>query len=394
MELNPQLTQMQTELSGFIEKSREEIKSHGSILTDTKNALVELQSRIEELDKRMTSAALKPESKSFVDTLKENDSLQKLVRGEATKCRIEIAGKHAMDILERKTTVTTAAVGFPTSGVMPEERGSFVSEARRALRIAEIIPRRATSLGKLYWPKTNASMSNASPQGAQGTTAKLENAMTFTTANAEVQTIATWIPASKQVLDDWNELAGILTNSLNYYTNKEVDEQLLSGDGTGYNLNGLTTQAQSFDTSLLPSAALGYTYIDTIASAFEQVDADDELPSDYVVLNTTDVWKLRKTKDDQGRYMIANPQDNAVFTLWGRRVVPSNTMTAGYFLAGSAQAAAAEIRDRMGITVDISTEHSDYFTKNLVAIRAELRMALCVYRPNAFVYGALASSPA
>lgn len=386
------ISTLQAELKTFISKQDEELKATGKVQTDTKNALVELQSRIEELDKRMTSAALKPESKSFVDTLKENDGLQKLVRGESTKCRIEIAGKHAMDILERKTTVTTAAVGFPTSGVMPEERGSFVSEARRALRIAEIIPRRATSLGKLYWPKTNAAMSNASPQGAQGT-AKLENAMTFTTANAEVQTIATWIPASKQVLDDWNELAGILTNSLNYYANKEVDEQLLSGDGTGYNLNGLTTQAQAFDTSLLPSAALGYTYIDTIASAFEQVDADDELPSDYVVLHTTDMWKLRKTKDDQGRYMIANPQDNAVFTLWGRRVVPSNTMTAGYFLAGSAQSAAAEIRDRMGITVDISTEHADFFTQNLVAIRAELRMALCVYRPNAFVYGALASSP-
>jgi HK97 family phage major capsid protein len=393
MELETVITNLQTELKAFIGKQDDEMKAAGQVQLDTKNAIATLQSRIEELDKKLCAKAMTQETKSFVDTLKENDSLQKLVRGEATKCRFEISGKHAYDILERKTTITSATVGFPTSGVMPEERGSFVAEARRALRIAEIIPRRATALGKIYWPKTNAKMSDASPQTSQGAS-KLENAMTFTTANAEVQTIATWIPAAKQVLDDWSELAGILTNSLSYYTNKEVDEQLLSGDNTNGSLYGLTSQAQSFDTSLLPAAALGYTYIDTIASAFEQVDADDELPSDYVVLSTTDVWNLRKTKDGEGRYMLQNPQDNAAFTLWGRRVVPSNSMTVGYFLAGSAASAAAEIRDRMGITIDISTEHSDFFTKNLVAIRAETRLALCVYRPNAFVYGALATSPA
>jgi HK97 family phage major capsid protein len=387
------LSTLQTELKGFIAKSQDEQKALGSAHEETTKAIVELTSKINDIDKRMIESAKRAETKSLADTLKENDNLQKLVRGEATKCRFEISGKHALEIMERKTTITSAAVGFPTSGVMPEERGSLVLEARRALRIADIIPRRATTLGKLYWPKVNASMSNASPQGAQGT-AKLENAETFTTANAEVQTIATWIPASNQVLADWSELAGVLNNALAYYVAKEIDEQILSGDGTGYNLNGLTTQAQSFDTALLPSAANGYTYIDTVASAFQQVDADDELPSDFVVLSTTDVWSILKTKDGDKRYIIGDPRAQGPFTLWGRTVVPSNSMTVGYFLAGSASSAAAEIRDRMGVTIDISTEHSDYFTKNLVAIRAEARLALCVYRPNAFVYGALAASPA
>jgi hypothetical protein len=49
---------------------------------------------------------------------------------------------------------------------------------------------------------------------------------------------------------------------------------------------------------------------------------------------------------------------------------------------------------RQPITVEISTEHSDYFTRNLVAIRAELRAALVVMRPGAFIKGSLTSSPA
>ena len=44
----------------------------------------------------------------------------------------------------------------------------------------------------------------------------------------------------------------------------------------------------------------------------------------------------------------------------------------------------------MDATIDISTEHSDFFTKNLVAVRAEERLAFVVYRTTALVYGSFA----
>jgi hypothetical protein len=39
---------------------------------------------------------------------------------------------------------------------------------------------------------------------------------------------------------------------------------------------------------------------------------------------------------------------------------------------------------RGGPTVEASNSHDDYFVKDLVSIRAEMREALCVYRPAAF----------
>jgi Phage capsid family. len=58
----------------------------------------------------------------------------------------------------------------------------------------------------------------------------------------------------------------------------------------------------------------------------------------------------------------------------------------GQFLVGNFQMAAA-IWDRQSATVEISREHSDFFTRNLVAILTEERLALTVFRSDALVLG-------
>jgi HK97 family phage major capsid protein len=44
----------------------------------------------------------------------------------------------------------------------------------------------------------------------------------------------------------------------------------------------------------------------------------------------------------------------------------------------------AQVTRREGIQITLSTEHSTYFVENKVAILAEERLALEVYRPSAF----------
>jgi HK97 family phage major capsid protein len=63
-------------------------------------------------------------------------------------------------------------------------------------------------------------------------------------------------------------------------------------------------------------------------------------------------------------------------------------MARGQFLAGAFKLGAA-IWDRDSATVEISREHDDFFTKNLVAILVEERIGLTVFRSDAFVYGGL-----
>jgi hypothetical protein len=56
------------------------------------------------------------------------------------------------------------------------------------------------------------------------------------------------------------------------------------------------------------------------------------------------------------------------------RAIVTNNIASGSFLVGSGNPAAAEIRDRLLTQVEVSTEHSTFFTENKVG--GESREAL------------------
>jgi len=72
--------------------------------------------------------------------------------------------------------------------------------------------------------------------------------------------------------------------------------------------------------------------------------------------------------------------------IWGKRVVATNSITAGTFLVG-AFTLGAQVWDRQDAAVQISYEDGDNFKKNMATILAEERLALTVYRPAAFIGG-------
>lgn len=74
-------------------------------------------------------------------------------------------------------------------------------------------------------------------------------------------------------------------------------------------------------------------------------------------------------------------------------VVETQAMPLDNFLTGAFQLG-AQIFDREDANVEISTEDGNNFTKNLVTIRAEERLAMATYRPEAFVKGAFATAMA
>jgi HK97 family phage major capsid protein len=353
-----------------------------------------LQKQVDSIDAKIADKHSGPGSRRTLrKALEESDDFQRLVRDRRGRATLTLSGEDvAAALMERKTTITSAGVGWQTTGVLPIERiPGIVPEARPVLRVRDVLTSSPTSLQVVDYVKVTTPMAIASPQ--LESSPKVENAVAFTSYSQRVKTLATWIPASRQVLDDFQELAGYLESTLPYYVAYAEEIQLLSGDGTGENLHGIIPQSSAFNTGLLPPASTGWQRIDVIGHAVQQINMANEISPTFAVLNPKDWWALRLTKDSYGRYILGDPQIVGSVNVFGLDVVSTSCMPQGQFLVGSGNAVASEIRDRMLMQVEVSTEHSDFFVRNLVAIRAEKRLALVVKRGASYVSGTLNSSP-
>jgi HK97 family phage major capsid protein len=347
----------------------------------------ELEQRIDQMDVRNSKPPVGGSGESLAQKVWDSAEFGTFKRNGRGRAIITVPD------LSLKTTITSATVGSATSGVlMPQRVGDVVTEARRRLRLRDLLTVYPTQANAVDFVKITAGMTKASPITAEGDL-KPENGLSFSTQNEPVQTIATWIPASKQVIEDFTQLRATIDSALVFAVQAEEEQQILFGDGTPPALHSLTHQAQSFDLTIL-TASDGYEYVDIIEAAVSQIAADDEVPADFVVLHPDDWHKIRRTKESTGGYIFGPPSGGMPDQLWELQVVPTSVMTKGYFLVGSSSPQACALFERQGVTVELSTEHSDYFVRNLVAIRGESRVALVVFRPNSFVFGALTQSPA
>ena len=69
--------------------------------------------------------------------------------------------------------------------------------------------------------------------------------------------------------------------------------------------------------------------------------------------------------------------------LWGLPVALTSAIVAGTALVGAFKTA-SQIFRKGGLRVEASNCHASFFVENKIAIRAEERLALAVYRPSAF----------
>jgi len=275
--------------------------------------------------------------------------------------------------------------------LVPSQRvNGIIVPAQRRFTIRDLIPQARTTSNLIEYASESTFTSAAAPQGggspgnAEGEL-KAESAMTFTLTNAPVITLAHWIPASRQVLADAALLAGHISGRLTYGLKLEEENELLTGTGAAGTLNGLVNQATAFSYGVTNQTA-----IDTLLKAMLQVSLSNYEASG-VILHPTDWTNIMLLKDTTGRYLFADPQNMVADRIWAKPVVSTASMTLGRFLVGAFDLA-AQIWDREDATVRVSENVNDHFIRNLVAVLAEERLALTVYRTAALVGGVLSQA--
>lgn len=281
--------------------------------------------------------------------------------------------------LEMKTTITTDAGSGGDLGT--PYRDGLAQLPRRVPRVRDLLPVVRVTGGSVEYPRQTTRTNAAAPVAEAAL--KPESAYGFELVTTPLRVIAHWVPASRQILDDAPQLMGLIDSELRYGLALKEDDQLLTGDGTGQNLNGLIPQATAYSAPFDPGGT--ESMVDIVALGILQTALAD-LPADGVVMHPSDWMRIRLLKDGDGKYILGDPGANVEPRLFGLPVVETTAMTVDKFLVGSFRAAAT-LYDRWDARVEVSTEHSDFFTRNLVAVLAEERIGLAVKRPLALVFG-------
>lgn len=401
------------EMKSGVDKSRElaeraeaEVKRFGTITGDTNTKLTEigdglkklsdgLDEKVQELKTRTLDLeqklATRPggggePAKSVGETFTASEQLKTMLQ-----MKVYNSAPVAVGSLRKTTIVNATGQNQPLVPVMHVAGITFAPEQR--LTVRDLIPVLRTSSNAIEWVKELVFTNNAGPQG--GTTSptvaggegeiKPESAITFQLNTTSVITLAHWIPASRQVLADAPYLQDYIDMRLRYGLKLEEENEILNADGTAGKLNGLVNQATAFT-----GGSTNQTALDTILKAMTQARLSFYEPNG-IVLHPQDWTNILLLKDTTGRYLFGNPQDMTVPRLWGKPVVDTPSQTQGQFLVGAFDRA-AQIVDREDASVRISDQHADFFTRNLIAILCEERLALLVTRPAAIIKGALSNA--
>jgi HK97 family phage major capsid protein len=210
---------------------------------------------------------------------------------------------------------------------------------------------------------------------------KPESTLTFEAATDPVRKIAHWLPVTEEMLEDAPQIRSYIDARLRTGVMLEEEDQLLNGTGVAPDLLGLMLRpGLAPDVTQTAPETLADAYLRQIMALFNS----SLLMPEGIIANPNDWVGILLTKTTTGEYLAGGPFASIPTpTLWGLPVVPTPAMAAGTGLVGAYQSAAQVFR-RGGIRVEASNSHADFFIKNLVAIRAEERLALAVYRPGAF----------
>lgn len=386
-----------------MDSALDEIKREGTVHAETAKKLKEsgeaqaaAQKEMKEAQEKHTARLQEIEQKLAKKTTDPDDPKnfrsvgQRMIDSDQFKAMIAAKeGRMAPITVERKAILNATGQNQP---LVPSARVPGVIMApNRRLTIRDLLPQIPTETNLIEYAKENVFTNSAAPQGSGSSPVetegqvKAESTITFTLTSVGVITLAHFIAASRQILADAKQLAGYIDARLEYGLKLEEEDELLNSTGTNGELNGLRNQADAFDGSTSNDTAL-----DTLLRAFLQVSLS-EYESTGVVLHPRNWINIMLIKDTQGRYIFSDPHSAETPRVWGKNVVPTQSMPVGNFLTGAFDLGAA-IYDREGVSIRISDQHSDFFTRNLIAILCEERLALVVYRPSAFVKGAISSS--
>ncbi len=361
----------------------------------TKAELIELMSKVQDLETKgndvsnlkdnveeLALKVLELETKGFSKNVPENLGTLLTEKAEELKAMKDKSGASVKITLKAAGTM---AESTNITGQIPQaEREAGITRiVRRNPYILQLV-NVGTIMSNVWEWVQQANADGGAAMTAEGAS-KSQADFDLVVASANVKKVTAFIKITKEMLDDVELMRSEIDQELTELINLKIDDQLLSGSGSGANLTGIVTNATAWAAGAFALAIPTPTKWDVLRTAINQVRVNLFEPT-YIVMHPTDVTSMELSKDSTGQYIMPPfaAVDGSIVS--GIRVVANTGITIDKFLVGDFSKAG--VRFKEGLTINVGYENDD-FTKNLVTILAEARLVQRVKSNHygAFVYG-------
>ena len=269
----------------------------------------------------------------------------------------------------QKTPTTSGVSAFAT-----DLDYNVVTGARTALVIRDLFGSETISGSALTFLIEGALEGNGPAVTAEGAAKAQVHFADPTPVTVSLKKITEFIKESDEYVEDYPFLASAVNGRLLYYLALKEQNELTS------DLLG-TSGIQTGDT------VVGNTVNDLaerILQAITDVQEESGFAADVIVMHPSTWFKLRTAKDSNGQYYgggYFGAQN--IPNLWGTPVCVTTAVSAAQIVIGAFKTCGSVV-SKGGVSVEMTNSDQDDFTKNLMTIRAEERLALAVRRPAGF----------
>lgn len=318
--------------------------------------------------------------------VKSMDNLKALQSGSISKTAFYIQKDPAA-----LTGATSLGATTPANAFAVNNNQMIVPLARRQRHVREVIGMSPTDEAVFPFLRETAkegAVDVQNPEGAAKAQIEYKSELVFATES----TIAAFQLIGRQTLSNVRGLSSFIQLHMVKDLLLKEDQQLLFGTGANGQVQGFFgSGAQGMSGFNLTT--LNANIYDVIAACASKLAALD-YTANFAMLNPVDYWNMVIEKDKDERYQNNVIFDSAASTLFvfGIPTVASTAIPAGNLGVGDSNYVMPMQRE--GISLRFSEEDSDNFQKNLVTARVEERILQPVLRPNAFVYGSIATAKA
>jgi len=292
------------------------------------------------------------------------------VESPAYKERSGVAS-YDIDAHELKTLMTTAAGWAPENIRIPRVELS----AQRPIAVADRIPFLSTSQAAVVYMLESTFTNNAA-EASEGATFG-EAALALTETTSTVRKIAVSLPVTDEQLSDVPAVRDYINQRLSYMIRARLDSQILTGNGSAPNLEGLN------NLSGINTTAKGSDPTpDAIYSSIRKCRATGFADPTAVFVHPSDWEDIRLLRDTNGQYIFGPPSAQAPELIWGVPVTVTTAATENTISLGDFQAYSA-LYVRSGVDVELGYSGTQ-FVEGEVTIRATMRAAMVWFRASAF----------